>query len=190
MVATAGSHDMDCIGSPLTVTSPNNVVSDSSSRLLFTSIKIEGCNGAPANADGRRRCRFDVVMLSGAFLAEAAATVDNKLNVSGGVLSKFMVGPDHLARFVLVLLTRADAEDSDRQVDVEIKPPTFDEPPQHRRFEVPEAALSEFPGFALFEIDVSLPIDGPWAIDVHGGGATISLPLEVSRWNPRPSLTN
>jgi hypothetical protein len=45
-------------------------------------------------------------MVRGAFLAEAAATVDNKLNVQGGVLSKYTVGPDRLARFVLAALTR------------------------------------------------------------------------------------
>jgi hypothetical protein len=63
------------------------------------------------------------VILSGAFLAEAAATVDNKLNVSGGVLSKFTVGPDRCAQLVLVVLTRADDHESDRFVDVDIKPP-------------------------------------------------------------------
>jgi hypothetical protein len=130
------------------------------------------------------------VIVSGAFLAEAAANVDNKLNVSGGVLSRFMVGPDRLARFVLVVLTRADAEDSERQVDLEIRPPTFDEPPQYLRFEVPQAALSQFPGFAFFELEVTMPFDGRWAIDVRGGGAAITLPLVVSSWKPSPSLRN
>ena len=125
------------------------------------------------------------VILSGAFLAEAAATVDNKLNVSGGVLSRFTVGADRLARFVLVVLTKADSGNSDRRVDVEIRPPTLDEP-LHRRFDVPEASLGEFPGFAFFDIDVTLPFDGRWVIEVTGGGAGVSLPLVVTGWTLPP----
>lgn len=36
-------------------------------------------------------------MIVGAFLAEAASVVDNKLNVSGGVLYRFAVDPDRSA---------------------------------------------------------------------------------------------
>jgi hypothetical protein len=122
-------------------------------------------------------------MVTGAFLAEAAATVDNKLNVQGGVLSKFTVGADRLARFVLVVLTQPDDDDADRRVDVEIKPPTL-AAPLYKWFEAPEAALGDFPGFAFFEIDVRLPFDGRWVIDVTSGGAGISLPLVVSAWTP------
>jgi hypothetical protein len=121
------------------------------------------------------------VILTGAFLAEAAATVDNKLNVQGGVVSKFTVGPERLARFVLVVLTQPDSEDSDRRVDVEIKPPTLGAP-QYKWFEAPEAAVGEFPGFAFFEIDARLPTDGRWVIDVTCGDSTVSLPLVVSSW--------
>jgi hypothetical protein len=125
-------------------------------------------------------------MLGGAFLAEAAATVDNKLNVQGGVLSRFAVGADRLARFMLVVLTQPDDDDdSDRRVGVKITPPTLD-PPIRKWFEVPEAALGEFPGFAFFGIDVVLPSDGRWVIDVSSGGAGVSLPLVVSTWAPAP----
>jgi hypothetical protein len=126
------------------------------------------------------------VKLTGAFLAEAAATVDNKLNVQGGVLSKFTVGPDRYARFVLVVLTQPDSEDSDRRVDVEIKPPTLDAP-QYKWFDAPEAAVGQFPGFAFFEIDARLPVDGRWTIEVTCGGSSVSLPLVVDGWAP-PSL--
>jgi hypothetical protein len=129
------------------------------------------------------------VIVTGAFLAEAAATVDNKLNVSGGVLSRFAVGPDRLARFVVVVLTRADVDNSDRRINIEIKPPALDEP-LRKHFEVPEAAIGEFPGFAFFDIDVNLPFDGRWAIEVHGGGRMISLPLVVTGWIPPPPSTN
>jgi hypothetical protein len=126
------------------------------------------------------------VIVTGAFLAEAAATVDNKLNVQGGVLSRFTVGPDRFARFVLVVLTRPDDNDSDRRVDIEIRPPTLDAP-QYKWFEAPEAAVGEFPGFAFFEIDARLPVDGRWVIDVTCGESAVSLPLVVSGWTP-PSL--
>jgi hypothetical protein len=124
-------------------------------------------------------------MVTGAFLAEAAATVDNKLNVQGGVLSKFTVGPDRFARLVLVVLTQANEDDSDRRVDVEIRPPTPDAP-VYKWFEAPEAALGDFPGFAFFELDVRLPFDGRWVIDVTSNGAGVSLPLVVSTWTPEP----
>ncbi|ORW86949.1 hypothetical protein AWB92_01070 [Mycobacterium sp. IEC1808] len=124
--------------------------------------------------------------LSGAFLAEAAATVDNKLNVQGGVLSKFTVGPDRYARFVLVVLTQSGTEDSDRRVDVELKPPTLDAP-QYKWFDAPEAALGEFPGFAFFEIEARLPVDGRWTIEISCGDSSVSLPLVVDGWTS-PSL--
>lgn len=124
--------------------------------------------------------------VTGAFLAEAAATIDNKLNVQGGVLSKFTVGPDRSARFVIVVLTLPAGEDSDRRVDVEIKSPG-DDAPQYKWFEAPEAAVGEFPGFAFFEIDARLPVDGRWVIDVTCGDSAVSLPLVVGGWTP-PSL--
>jgi hypothetical protein len=128
------------------------------------------------------------VILTGAFLAEQAATIDNKLNVAGGVLSKFTVGPDRSASFVLVLLTRADNENSDdRRVEVELIPPTG-ETPMVRRFEVPEASVGEFPGFAFFGLDAMLPVDGRWVVVVTGGSEAITLPLLVDTWTPPQSL--
>ena len=121
--------------------------------------------------------------LTGAFLAEAAATVDNKLNVQGGVLSKFTVGPDRYARLVLVVLTLAESGDSDRRVDVEIKPPTLDAA-QYKWFDAPEASIGEFPGFAFFEIEARLPVDGRWTIEVSCGDSSVSLPLVVDGWAP------
>ena len=126
------------------------------------------------------------MILTGAFLAEQAATVDNKLNVAGGVLSKFTVGPDRSASFVLVVLTRADTSDSnafDRRVEVELIPPTG-EAPVLRRFEVPEASVGEFPGFAFFGVDVNLPVNGRWVIVVTGATEAITLPLLVDAWTP------
>jgi hypothetical protein len=131
--------------------------------------------------------RFNAVILTGAFLAEQAATIDNKLNVAGGVLSKFTVGPDRSASFVLVVLTRADSDNSDRRVEVELIPPTGEQPVL-RRFEVPEASIGEYPGFAFFGIDASLPVDGRWVIVVTGGTEAITLPLLVDTWTPPSQL--
>lgn len=93
-------------------------------------------------------------MIVGAFLAEAASVVDNKLNVSGGVLYRFAVDPDRSAQFLLVVLTQAETDDPDRRVDVEVWPPTGDD------------------GQVYLD-----PEDGESDL---GGAGTISLPLIVT----------
>lgn len=117
-------------------------------------------------------------MIVGAFLAEAASAVDNKLSVSGGVLSRFSVEEDRTAHFLLVTLTQAEPDNPSRRVDVEIRPPSDDEPLM-LEFELPEAATAAEVGFAIFGIDVVLPINGRWVIVVTGGAGAISLPLMV-----------
>ena len=67
-------------------------------------------------------------MITGAFLAESASVVNNKLSVSGGVLSGFKVGPDRQVKFMLVVLTQSETDSPVRRVDVEIMPPTDAEP--------------------------------------------------------------
>jgi hypothetical protein len=118
-------------------------------------------------------------VITGAFLAEAASVVDNKLAVSGGVLSGYMVGPDRVAQFVLVVLTQAETDCPERRVDVEIRPPTDDEP-LTIEFELPAAAAGGEIGFAFFNIEVRLPSNGRWVFVVSGGPGLFSLPLEVS----------
>ncbi len=122
-------------------------------------------------------------MITGAFVAEAAAAVDNKLNVSGGVVSRFAVGPDRFARFVLVVLTESETDDSDRRIDVEIRPPNDDEPIR-LDFELPAVSVAELPGFAFFDIQIKLPVDGRWVLVVTGGTGAVSLPLLVSEMTP------
>lgn len=119
------------------------------------------------------------MIVTGAFLAEAAAVVDNKLSVSGGVLSRYVVGPDRWAAFLLVVLTQSEAGDSEHRVDVEIWPPTGDEP-LRAAYEMPEQATVGEIGFAFFPVEVTLPDDGRWVIVVAGGPGVISLPLMVS----------
>jgi hypothetical protein len=127
------------------------------------------------------------VILSGAFLAEAAATVDNKLNVQGGVLSRFTLGPDRFVRFVLVVLTAADTSESDRKVAVEFRPPTGEDT-VHKEFEVPAVSIGQYPGFAFFPIDLTLPVDGDWVVEVSTDRNAVTLPIQVTTWNP-PSMT-
>jgi hypothetical protein len=137
---------------------------------------------APAYAlgrcQGRRTGSFGGV-ITGAFLAEAASAVDNELAVSGGVLFAFRVGTDRLAQFVLVVLTQAKTDCPVRRVDVEIRPPTADEP-LTIEYELPEAAAAGEIGFAFFSIEARLPFDGRWVFVVTGGAGTISLPLMVT----------
>jgi hypothetical protein len=126
-------------------------------------------------------------MITGAFVAEAAAAVDNKLNVSGGVVSRFAVGPDRLSRFVLVVLTESETDDSERRIDVEIRPPNDDEPIR-MDFELPAVSVAELPGFAFFDIQIKMPVDGRWVLVVTGGTGAISLPLLVSEITPPQSF--
>lgn len=124
------------------------------------------------------------MILTGAFLADAAAAVDNKLNVSGGVLSRFALGPDRLARFVLVVLTQSEPGNTDRKLEIEMRPPSDEAEPIKLDFELPESAVAEFPGFAFFELQLRLPDDGRWVLVASGGTGAISLPILVSEMPP------
>ena len=117
-------------------------------------------------------------VITGAFLAEAASVVDNKLNVAGGVLSGFGLGPDRQAKFVLVVLTQNETDSPVRRVEVEIVPPTDDDP-LVIEYELPEAAASGEIGFAFFNVEVRLPSNGRWVFVVTCGAGVFSLPLQV-----------
>ncbi len=118
-------------------------------------------------------------MITGAFLAESASVVNNKLCVSGGVLSGFKVGPDRQVKFMLVLLTQSETDSPVRRVDVEIMPPT-DAEPLTIEYELPEAAAGGEIGFAFFNVEVRLPTDGRWVFVVTCGAGVTSLPLQVT----------
>ena len=118
-------------------------------------------------------------MITGAFLAETASVMDNKLAVSGGVLSGYRVGSDRVAQFMLVVLTQAETDFPERRVDVQIRPPTEDES-LTIELELPEAVTGGEIGFAFFPIEVRLPVNGRWVFLVTGGPGAFSLPLEVS----------
>ncbi len=118
-------------------------------------------------------------MITGAFLAEAASVVDNKLTVTGGALAGFRVAADRVAQFVLVVLTQVETDSPVRLIELEIHPPT-DGKTLTIDYELPEAAAGAEIGFAYFDIEVRLPINGRWVFVVTGGAGTVSLPLEVS----------
>ena len=127
---------------------------------------------------GRAGVAF-VDVITGAFLAEAASVVDNKLVVSGGVLSGFGLESDREARLVLVVLTQSETDSPVRGVEVEIRPPTDDDP-LVLEYELPEAVAGGEIGFAFFGIEVRLPVNGRWVFVVTCGPGVFSLPLEVS----------
>jgi hypothetical protein len=126
-------------------------------------------------------------VITGAFLAEAAAVVDNKLDVSGGVLSRLVVGPVRSAELVFVVLTQAETDGPvrrvgltvrSRRVEVEISPRTDDEP-LNTEYELPESAVAGEIGFAFSNIEVWLPVTGRWVFVVTGGAGVVSLALVV-----------
>jgi hypothetical protein len=124
--------------------------------------------------------------ISGAFLAEKTDAVDNKLNVRGGVISKYTVGRDRVAEFDLVVLTQGDAGGSDRLVVVEVSPPSGGEP-LHLHRELPMNLTNAELGFACFQFRLTLNVNGRWIIAMTGAAGAVSLPLTVSGPSPRNS---
>jgi hypothetical protein len=122
--------------------------------------------------------------ISGAFLAEKTDAVDNKLNVRGGVISKYTVGRDRVAQFDLVVLTQGDASGSDRLVVVEVSPPNGGEP-LHMHRELPMNLTNAELGFACFQFRLTLNVNGRWIIAMTGAAGAVSLPLTVSGPSPR-----
>ncbi|MBV8928084.1 MAG: hypothetical protein JO152_03025 [Mycobacteriaceae bacterium] len=122
------------------------------------------------------------MIVTGALLADRAASVDNKLHVWGGVLDRCEVGPDRIARFVLVVLTqteaadrRADAEPPD--VEVEIIRPSGQSQTMH--LDIPKPALAGENGFATFYLAIPAVTDGRYVLLVSVGAHNISLPFTV-----------
>jgi hypothetical protein len=120
------------------------------------------------------------VIVTGALLADRAASVDNKLHVWGGVLDRCEVGPDRVARFVLVVLTQTEAADRHAdppKVEVEIIRPSGES--QTMQLAVPKAVLGGENGFATFYLAIPAPTDGRYVLVVTVGSHHISLPLTL-----------
>ena len=120
--------------------------------------------------------------ISGAFLAEKVEAVDNKLNVRGGVISNYKLGPDRVAKFDLVVLTQGDTENAagtDRLVVIEVSPPNGAEP-LHLHRELPMNLTNADVGFACFQLRLTLHLNGRWLVKMSGAAGNVSLPLTVS----------
>jgi hypothetical protein len=123
--------------------------------------------------------------ISGAFLAEKTEAFDNKLNVMGGVISKFKVGPDRVAQFDLAVLTQGDSGGADRLVVIEVSPPDGGGQPIHMHRELPANLTNAEAGFACFQLRLTLNSNGPWTVAVKGAAGEVSLPLTVNGPLPR-----
>ena len=123
--------------------------------------------------------------ISGAFLAEQTEAVDNKLNVRGGVIAKYNVGPDRVAQFDIVVLTQADTGGADRRVVIEVSPPNGEEEPSRMERELPETLTNAEMGFACFRLRLTLNFNGRWIVPLTGAENAVSLPLTVSGPSPR-----
>jgi len=141
------------------------------------------------NPDTAHQCSriLGRMRISGAFLAEKVEAVDNKLNVKGGVISRFKVGRDRVAQFDIVVLTQGDDGDtgaSDRLVVIEVSPPDGGEP-LHMHRELPMSLMNGDVGFACFQFQLTLNVNGRWNIAMKGAAGDVSLPLTVSGPLPR-----
>jgi hypothetical protein len=120
--------------------------------------------------------------ISGAFLAEQVEAVDNKLNVRGGVISNYKVGPDRVAKFDVVVLTQRGNSDSgsdDRLIVIEVVPPDGSEP-LHLHRELPMNLTNADVGFACFQLRLTLNLNGRWVVKMSGTAGDVTLPLTVS----------
>jgi hypothetical protein len=122
--------------------------------------------------------------ISGAFLAEKTEAFDNKLNVQGGVISKYKVGPDRTAQFDIVVLTQGDTGGADRLVVIEVSPPDGGQP-LHMHRELPANLTNADTGFACFQFKLTLNVNGRWIVAMKGASGEASLPLTVSGPSPR-----
>jgi hypothetical protein len=129
--------------------------------------------------------------MTGAFLAEWADVVDNKLQVSGGVLSSFTAGADRSVNIVIVLLTHGDeavpstsgrhAKSTEGQqlsiVQLEITQPTGQV--SSNGLELPAELDESEVGCAFFPLELLLPFDGRHEIVLTCHEVRISLPLTI-----------
>lgn len=116
------------------------------------------------------------MIVTGAFLAEAASVAEGKLYVLGGVLTSWTVGPDRMVSPVLVVLTQSEENDAQTTLPVEVRMGT-DPNVMHLDLPIPEVTRTGTDaGFFLTGIRMQLPADGRYVFLVDG---TVSLPLLV-----------
>lgn len=118
------------------------------------------------------------MIITGAFLAEAAAVEDNKLNVRGGVLASTQVGRDRVARVTVVVLTQSEEGDKAPKVQIEVFKPSG-ELHSTRAGAIPKGTLGGENGFAIFSCEILAETNGRYAIVVTCDNSSVSMPLKV-----------
>jgi hypothetical protein len=99
---------------------------------------------------GTGRTVARVVMITGAFLAESAEAVDNKLNVTGGVIEKWTVDSTRDVRLVLVLLTQTQTGEPPNDLEIKLRPPaSAHRDPLIIRGRIPKETARGEVGFAI-----------------------------------------
>lgn len=118
------------------------------------------------------------MILTGALLAESASVVDNKLNIQGGVVSSFRVGPDRLIAVTLVILVQPGPLGQVTTIDVALTSPAGES--DKFDFEVPKSSLGGEIGFAYYPLRIPVPTDGRYLLTVGAQTGSVALPLNVS----------
>ncbi len=117
------------------------------------------------------------VIVTGALLAESASVVDNKLNVTGGVVSTYRVSSQPVIPVTLVVLTRSQPFDMAPTVTVTITNPGGES--TDVELEVPPSSLGGEIGFFSAALRIPVPALGRYVIALPAQGGSIELPLTV-----------
>lgn len=117
------------------------------------------------------------MIVTGAFLADDATTINGKLYVWGGVLTSFTKpSPEHspVINPMLVVLTQAEDGDTTGSVPIEIHGP--DGSVQKGDLPVPDATRTGTrSGFFFARVSFHVPQDGRYSIVV----GSVSIPVEI-----------
>ena len=117
------------------------------------------------------------MIITGALFADDARARDNKLDVSGGVVSYFTPRPDRVVQFTLVVLLQHGGGDN-RAIQLELIPPNGEDPLKMPLALSPEAFNGEI-AFQIYGLGITMPFDGRWVCILSTGEASVSLPMNV-----------
>ncbi|MDY6995218.1 MAG: hypothetical protein SW019_01395 [Actinomycetota bacterium] len=117
------------------------------------------------------------MIVTGALLAESASVVDNKLNVTGGVVSTYRMGSHPIIPVTLVVLTRSQPFDMAPTLTVTITNPAGES--RDVELEVPLASLGGEIGFFCVPLRIPVPALGRYTVVLPAQGGSIELPLTV-----------
>lgn len=117
------------------------------------------------------------MIITGALLAESASVIDNKLNIQGGVVDTYSIGPDRSIPVTLVVLIAPQPFDKAPMIQLTITNPSG--AAQESTLEVPESSLGGEVGFVCAAMRISAPADGRYLVSVGTQGGALGLPLTV-----------